>query len=92
MRPVVWSRRAARNMMSIRRYIAQFNPEAAKSTAKRVLESVRAVADHPQIGRAGCDGRSRQFSVPGTPYILVYAIRDRTLEIIAVLHGAKIIK
>lgn len=92
MRPVVWSRRAARNMFSIRRYIEQFNPEAARSTAKRILESVRAVSEHPQIGRVGPDGRSRQFPVPGTPYLLVYIIRDRTLEIAAILHGAQIIK
>ena len=62
MSPVVWSRRAARNM------------------------------EHSQIGRAGPDGRSRQFPVLGTPYILVYAIRDRTLGIIAAFHGAQIIK
>jgi toxin ParE1/3/4 len=79
-------------MLAIRRYIEQFNPEAAKSTAKRILETVRTVSQHPQIGRSGHDGRSRQFLVPGTPYILVYKIRDRTLEIVAVLHGAQIIE
>ena len=92
MRPIVWSRRAERNMLSIRRYIEQFNPEAAKSTARRVLESVRLVSEHPEIGRAGHDGRYRQLPVPGTAFILFYMIRDRTLEIVAVLHGAQIIK
>lgn len=92
MRPVVWSRRAARNMISIRRYIQQFNPEAAKSMAKRILESVQAISEHPQIGRAGCDSRTREFSVPGTPYLIIYMIQDATLEIVAVLHGAQIIE
>jgi addiction module RelE/StbE family toxin len=92
MRAIVWSRRAERNLLSIRRYIEQFNPEAARSTAQRILESVRMASEHPQIGRAGHDGRYRQLPVPGTEYILFYLMRDRTLEIVAVLHGAQIIK
>ena len=91
MMPVVWSRRAARHLSAIRRYIRRFNPEAAKSTAKRILESVHVIAEHPQIGRAGRIGWTREFPVPGTPYLLVYMVQDATLEIIAVLHGAQII-
>ena len=79
-------------MSSIRRYIQQFNPEAAKSTAKRILESVRAISEHPRIGRAGHDSRTREFPVPGTPYLIVYMVQDATLEIVAVLHGAQIIE
>lgn len=92
MRPVVWSRRAARNLAAVRRYIEQFNPGAAQSTAKRILESVQAIAEHPHIGRAGRDGRTREFPVAGTPYLIVYLVQDATLEIAAVLHGAQIIK
>lgn len=92
MRPVVWSKRAARNVASIRRYIRRFNPEAAKSTARRILESVRTISEHPQIGHAGRAGLTREFSVPGTPYVIVYMVRDATLEIVAVLHGAQIIE
>lgn len=91
MTPVVWSRQAARNLTSIRRYIEQFNPEAAGSTAKRILQSVRAVSEHPHIGRAGRNARTREFPVPGTPYLIVYMMQDATLEIVAVLHGAQII-
>lgn len=92
MRPVVWSKLAAKNAAAIRRYIENFNPEAAKSTAKRILESVRTVAEHPHIGRAGRDSRTREFPVPGTPYLLVYFVQDFTVEIVAVLHCAQIIK
>jgi len=79
-------------MLSIRRYIQRFNPEASLSTAKRVLESVRAISEHPRIGRAGRDGRTREFAVPGTPYLIVYLVQDATLEIVAVVHGAQIIE
>lgn len=91
MRPVVWSRRATRNLAAIRRYIERFNPDAAESTAKRILGAVRTLAEHPFIGRAGRDARTREFPVSGTPYILVYLIQDATLEIVAVLHGAQIV-
>lgn len=92
MTPVVWSRRAAGHLLSIRRYIRQFNPEAAQGTAKRILQSVRSISEHPQIGRAGRIASTREFAVAGTPYLIVYMMQDATLEIVAVLHGAQIIK
>lgn len=92
MRPIVWSRRAAKNMTAIRRYIEQFSPEAAKGIAKRILQSVRTISEHPEIGRAGRDGRTRELAVSGTPYIVVYMVQDATLEIVAVLHGAQVIR
>ena len=79
-------------MSSIRRDIQRFNPEAASSAAKRILGSARAISEHPQIGRAGHDSRTREFAVSGTPYLIVYMVRDATLEIVAVLHGAQIIE
>lgn len=53
---------------------------------------MRAISEHPQIGRAGRESRTREFPIPGTPYLLVYRIRDAALEIVAVLHGAQIIE
>ena len=92
MRPIVWSRRAARNLTAIRRYIDQFDPDAATGIAKRILQSVKTISEHPQIGHAGRDARTREFLVAGTPYLIVYTLRDTTLEIVAVLHGAQIIE
>lgn len=89
MKAVAWSARAVAHLGAIRGYIRKFNPSAAESTARRILESVRAIAEHPQIGRTGRDGRTRESAVPGTPYIVVYTVRD-VVEIAAVLHGAQI--
>ena len=50
------------------------------------------MAEHPQIGRAGREGRTREFPVPGTTYLLVYLVRDAALIVAAVLHGAQIIE
>ena len=88
---VAWAGRATRHLVSIRRYIAASNPEAAKSTAQRIKESIRAIAEHPQIGRAGRDAGTREFPVSGTPYLVVYMVRD-VVEIAAVLHGAQVIE
>ncbi|MBI5242844.1 MAG: type II toxin-antitoxin system RelE/ParE family toxin [Elusimicrobia bacterium] len=89
-KPIAWARRAAGHLISIRRYIAVSNPDAAKSTAHRIKETTRAISEHPQIGRVGRDSGTREFPVPGTPYIIVYMVRD-VVEIVAVLHGAQVI-
>lgn len=89
-KPIAWARRAVGHLVSIRRYIAASNPGAAESTVQRIKESTRAIAEHPQIGRAGRDSGTREFPVSGTPYIIVYMVHD-VVEIAAVLHGAQVI-
>lgn len=88
MKAVAWSFQARTHLESIRNYIRKFNPTAAESTASRILESVCVIAEHPQIGRAGRDSRTREFPVRGTPYILVYTVHD-VVEIVSVFHGAQ---
>jgi toxin ParE1/3/4 len=41
------------------------------------------------MGRVGLRAGTREFPVPGTPYILVYRIREERLRIMAVLHGSR---
>ena len=86
---VVWQPRAARHLGKIRGYIRQYNPGAAAATADRILKSVRAISAHPSIGKAGRHPHTRELAVAGTPYIIVYRVRDVAVVVLAVLHGAQ---
>lgn len=44
---------------------------------------------HPKAGRRSKISGMREFVVSGTPYILVYRIADRTVQILGVIHGAR---
>jgi toxin ParE1/3/4 len=51
------------------------------------------LADNPQAGHDGTLTGTREFVVPGTPYIIVHRIEandPETLTILAVSHGAQL--
>jgi plasmid stabilization system protein ParE len=57
--PVVWARDALADIQRIRRYIADFNPYAARDMAQRILEAGDDLATFPFRGRAVPDRRSK---------------------------------
>ena len=86
---VIWTRPAARDLEAIQDYVARDNPLAAYRLAQTVRQSVRPLADHPNIGRQGRVGGTRELVISGTPYIVPYRVRGHQVEILAVFHGAR---
>jgi toxin ParE1/3/4 len=41
------------------------------------------------MGRAGRTAGSRELVVSGTPYIVAYRLRGRTVELLGVIHAAR---
>jgi addiction module RelE/StbE family toxin len=86
---VVWSPRAVKHLAQLRRYIAKENPKAASKVAGRIIDVVDLLATMPHAGRPGRVPGTREFVVADTPFIVIYRVVAKTLEIIAVLHGAQ---
>jgi len=86
---VVWTRPALRHLGEAREYIAIDNPAAAANQIERIEQSVRKLAVFPMMGRRGMRVGTREFPIPGTPYIVVYRLANDKLQILAVLHGAR---
>lgn len=40
----------------------------------------------PKLGRMGKIGGTREFSVTGLPYVIVYAIADDAVDVLNVMH------
>jgi toxin ParE1/3/4 len=85
----VWTRPALHQLAEAREYIAIDNPAAASRQIERIEKSVNQLTQFPMMGRAGMRAGTREFPVPGTPYILVYRIAKARLQILALLHGAR---
>ena len=84
---IVWSPTAISDLESIRGYIAKDSPASAGRLANRIKESVNQLGRFPLSGRAGRLPETRELVVPGTSYIVAYAIRGDEVWIAAVLHG-----
>lgn len=86
---VRWLRRALRNLEQAHSYIQKDNPEAAKELILRIQAAASQLENYPLIGRIGRVEGTREFVIPNTPYIVVYRIKEESVEIIRILHTSK---
>lgn len=85
---IKWLDEAAQDLRHLRHYIAEDNPQAAQSTAKRIIDAVSLLAAQPGLGRPGRVPHTRELVITGTPFIIPYQVRGNVIEILRVFHGA----
>ena len=84
---VSFTPQARDDLASIRDWIAQDDDRAADRVVARILQTAMLIGQFPMMGRAGQVADTREFSVPGLPYLIVYAITsDSELDVVTVLH------
>jgi toxin ParE1/3/4 len=86
---LVFAEPAARDLEDIIDTIATHNPTAAEGVYRSVMGTARNLADFPDIGRVGRLPGTREFPLPGLPYLLGYQVISDTVTILAVFHGAR---
>lgn len=86
-RTIRWSRTAIQQLAAIRRYVAQDKPIAANRLALRIKNSVNTLANFPDSGRAGFIDKTRQWVIPGAPYIATYAVDADEVRVLSLHHG-----
>jgi toxin ParE1/3/4 len=87
---IVWSPKAIEDLASLRGYIEEDNPAAARRIVLHIIRNVeQLLPDNPQIGRAGRVPGTRELVIPRTPYIVPYRFQRPTIQILRVYHGAR---
>jgi len=84
---IEWSTTAISDLESIREYIANDSPKAARKVAKKIKDAVNRLSNFPLSGRAGRVPETRELVIPGTSYVAAYIIQSDEVLIAAVLHG-----
>jgi toxin ParE1/3/4 len=87
---VRWRRTALADLKEIAEYIAKENPAAARLVVSEIRREVTVLDDHPFIGRVGRVSDTREMVVTKYPYIVAYEVRDRAIEILAVVHTSRL--
>jgi plasmid stabilization system protein ParE len=80
---------AANQLRGIFEYIAVDNPVAAYRTVRRIRDAILRTARMPYSGRIGRVNGTREIPVPATPYLVAYRIVEKTVHVLAILHGAQ---
>ncbi len=87
---VRWTATSVRDLTSICDYIQDHDaPAAARRVALAVHRAVTSLTEFPRKGRPGRKPNTREMTIPSLPYLVVYRIRDETVEICRILHGAQ---
>ena len=84
-----WTVPALQHIREAREYIEIDNPTAATRQIDRIEAAVNLLRAFPMMGRAGRRAGTRELPVPGTPYILVYRVKQESVQMLAVLHGSR---
>jgi toxin ParE1/3/4 len=87
---LAWTPQAVEDLASLRAYIAENNPAAAKRVASEILRAVTdGLTRYPDIGRPGRVPGTRELVISGTPFLVPYRVRTNTIIILGVYHGAR---
>ena len=82
-----WTSGAEKNLTAIISYLLENAPEQAHRTTRKILRATNLLADFPHVGRPGNRLGTREFVLTPLPYIIVYRVMKRTVQILRIFHG-----
>jgi addiction module RelE/StbE family toxin len=82
-----WTPRAVADLEEISDYLAAASPQAWEHLLLRVERLTEAIQDFTLMGKVGLVPGTREFVLSGTPYILVFQLKDDSVVIVSVRDG-----
>lgn len=89
MRHLDWTESAESDREELLDYIARDDPLAAIKVGDEIERQIEALLDLPEVGRSGRIDDTRELVITGLPYIVCYAVTDKAVTILRVLHGRR---
>ena len=89
MKRLVIAEPAARDLEGIVDYIALDNPAAAEGVYRGIITAAHKLPQFPSLGRPGRHPETRELSVSGLPYLIVYEVSGEAVTILAVFHTSR---
>ncbi len=85
-KPLLWSRRAARDLLDIDQYVAREDVAAATRVVSHILRQARLLETEPLLGKRRFAGSHRELVLNRYPFSVIYRITRGTVIIVRVLH------
>jgi toxin ParE1/3/4 len=84
-----WTPTAIRHLNAAYDYVAKDSSSAADATVERIFSATEMLDRYPQIGRDGRVNGAKELIIAGTPWLVAYRLRGDSIDVLAVLHGAR---
>jgi toxin ParE1/3/4 len=85
----IWSDESIADLGELWEYIAFDNETAADRVVARIESRIESLLRFPLLGRKGREPGTRELVITGTPYLVIYVIGDRNVQIVRVIHSAR---
>ena len=86
---VRWSPEAAADLEAIIQHIQDDSLDAAQRVAESIIKQLEVLKGFPRIGKEGRVAGTLELALSPLPYVAVYRLREKSFELIRVLHGAQ---
>ena len=84
-----WTLAAVADLEGIKDYLQEYYPHLAQPTVLKLYEGIRSLKTMPQRGRIGREQGTRELVFTPMPYIAAYRVREESIEILHIYHGAR---
>jgi plasmid stabilization system protein ParE len=89
---IVWTEKAEKQLDQIFEYIASDSSLYAHRTVGQIIEETESISPHPGKGRKVPEYQQDNIrEVFHHPYRIIYLLKDETIEILSVIHGARLL-
>jgi toxin ParE1/3/4 len=86
---VVWSEEATRHLETIHAYLEINSAFYAASVVNRLVQLADSLGDFPEMGKLIPEQTRKLRQLTQNPYRIIYRVSDSSVEILAVVHGAR---
>jgi addiction module RelE/StbE family toxin len=89
---IVWTEKAEKQLDQIFDYIASDSSLYAHRTVGQIIEEAESISPHPRKGRKVPEYKRKDIrEVFHHPYRIIYLLKDDVIEILSVIHGARLL-
>jgi toxin ParE1/3/4 len=87
---IIWSPEAEQDLLDIWDYLARgVSLDVADDQISDIDRACRPLHDHPLAGRSREELAPTLRSIVASPYVVFYRVKEDTVQIVRVLHGAR---
>lgn len=83
---LIWSPASRDDLKGIDEYMMERDPVVALEILRAIRSTAIRLLEYPRIGRA-IEEPYRVLGARGTPYLVIYRLRDGVIEIVRVRHA-----
>ena len=84
-----WTPAAAADFEYINDYLKDHHPRYRQPTMRKLYQAIRSLKALPHRGRPGREEGTREILFLPLPYVAVYRVTDRSVEVVRIYHGAQ---